>query len=139
MNSKLEHSAAQTVRTFWEAQQNGDRQTASALLSESLIWRVAGNHSAVARTYHGREAFFRELIGTLGQTFVTGTVQLEIRGIYSDASQSMVTSHIHETAEAQNGLSFDIEIITLMKVVDGMITTCDEFMDLHEVRRVFGQ
>lgn len=139
MNSQLERTAAQTVRTFWEAQQRGDRETARSVLAEALTWRVAGDHAAVARTYEGRDSFFDDLIGTLGQTFVPGTVQLDIKGIYCDEAQSIVTSHIHETAQTRLGMTFDIEIITIMKVENGLITDCDEFMDLHEVLRVFGK
>ncbi|MGO2053073.1 hypothetical protein ACT3UA_08605 [Glutamicibacter sp. 363] len=109
------------------------------MMAESLAWRVAGVHSAVARTYEGADSFFDDLIGTLGQTFVPGTVRLNIKGIYCDEAQSMVTSHVHETAQARNGMNFDIEIITIMKVEAGIITSCDEFMDLHEVLRVLGR
>lgn len=139
VNDQATANPAQVVRHFWEAQEKGDRAAARAVLSESLVWRVAGEHAAVARTYTGVDSFFEDLIGTLGKIFVPGTVSLQLRALYTDEVQSTVISHVHETAQARNGKEFDIEIITIMRVEDGMITTCDEFMDLHEVLRVFGE
>ena len=43
------------------------------------------------------------------------------------------------TARTRTGLDFDNEIVTIMTVRDGAIRTCLEFMDLHEVRRTFGE
>lgn len=139
MNDQATANPGQVVRDFWEAQEKGDRAAARAVLSESLVWRVAGEHAAVARTYTGVDSFFEDLIGTLGKTFVPGSVSLQLRALYTDEAQSAVISHVYETAQARNGKDFDIEIITIMRVEDGMITTCDEFMDLHEVLRVFGE
>ena len=139
MNEQATANPAQVVRDFWEAQERGDRDAARAVLSESLVWRVAGEHAEVARTYIGADSFFDDLIGILGKTFVPGSVSLQLRALYTDEAQSTVISHVHETAQARNGKVFDIEIITIMRVEDGVITTCDEFMDLHEVLRVFGE
>lgn len=137
MNSQSAAHPSQVVCAFWEAQERGDRETARSLLCDSLVWRVAGDHSEVARTYEGVDSFFQDLIGALGQVFVPGSVRLELTGIYTDEARDTVISHVHETVKARNGLDFDIEIVTIMHVVDGRISTCEEFMDLHEVRRVF--
>ncbi|OIH85371.1 hypothetical protein BLJ79_09400 [Arthrobacter sp. UCD-GKA] len=93
----------------------------------------------MARTYYGADAFFNELIGTLASTFVPGSAAMEMRGMYLDAEQSMVVTHLRETARTHDGLFFDNDIVTIMNVTDGRITRCQEFMDLHEVRRTFGE
>lgn len=139
MKEQAEVDCEQLVRAFWEAQANGDRAAARAVLAETLVWRVAGDHAVVARSYVGVDSFFDDLIDTLGQTFVPGSVRLELDAIYTDARQSTVISHVHETAQARNGKIFDVEIITIMRIESGRIAICDEFMDLHEVLRVFGE
>lgn len=138
MNNQPTADLEKVVRTFWEAQEKGDRAAAREVLSEELVWRVAGDHAAVARTYIGVDSFFDDLIGTLGKTFVPGSVRMQLRALYTDEGKSTVISHVHETAQARNGKNFDVEIITLMRIEDGLISTCEEFMDLHEVLRVFG-
>lgn len=127
------------VRKFWEAQAAGDKQSARTVLGADVEWTVAGRHSFLARTYRGADEFFDELIGTLAATFVPGSTVMDIRGMYLDTEQSVVVTHLHETARTHGGLLFENDIVTIMTVTDGRITRCQEFMDLHEVRRTFGE
>lgn len=127
------------VRKFWDAQAVGDEQSARSVLAEGLEWTVVGQHSRLARTYRGVDEFFDELIGTLAATFVPGSAVMEIRGMYLDAGQSVVVTHLRETASTRDGLLFDNDIVTIMTVAGGRIAKCQEFMDLHEVRRAFGE
>jgi ketosteroid isomerase-like protein len=127
------------VRKFWEAQAAGDAQSARTVLAADIEWTVVGQHSFLARTYRGAQEFFDELIGTLAATFVPGSAVMEIHGMYLDAEQSVVVTHLRETARTRDGQFFDNGIVTIMTVADGRITRCQEFMDLHEVRRAFGE
>lgn len=127
------------VRTFWEAQAAGDAKTARAVLAKDVEWTLVGHHSSLARTYRGVDEFFDGLIGTLAATFMPGSAAMEIRSMYLDAGQSTVVTHLRETATTRDGLFFDNDIVTIMAVIDGRITRCQEFMDLHEVRRTFGE
>ncbi|MGM0931192.1 MAG: nuclear transport factor 2 family protein [Actinomycetota bacterium] len=131
-------SLTETVRAFWAAQAVGDAETARMLMADDVEWTVVGRHAAVARTYRGVEAFFGELIAALGRTFEPGSAVMDIRGVYEDAAQSTVVTHLYETARTRTGLDFENDIVTIMTVEDGRITNCREFMDLHEVRRTFG-
>jgi ketosteroid isomerase-like protein len=130
---------ADVVRGFWDAQASGDRDAAHGVLAEDVEWTVVGRHSAVARTYRGRTEFFGVLIARLGEVFEPGSACLRVRGIYEDVEQDTVVTHLRETARTRTGLDFDNEIVTIMTVRDGAIRTCLEFMDLHEVRRTFGE
>ena len=127
------------VRGFWDAQASGNREAAHRVLAEDLEWTVVGRHSAVARTYRGRTEFFAGLIARLGEVFEPDTARMQVRGVYEDAEQDTVVTHLRETARTRTGLDFDNEIVTIMTVRDGAIRTCLEFMDLHEVRRTFGE
>jgi ketosteroid isomerase-like protein len=127
------------VRRFWEAQAAGDAQTTRTLVTDDMNWTVMGRHSSVARTYRGADEFFDKLIGTLTATFVPGSAAMEIHGMYLDTEQQVVVTHLRETARTRDGLIFDNDIVTIMTVADGRITHCREFMDLHEVRRTFGE
>ena len=129
---------AETVRAFWAAQAAGDAKAARALMADDVEWTVIGRHAAVARTYRGVDAFFGQLIATLGRTFEPGSAAMDIRGVYEDPAQSTVITELRETARTRTGLDFDNDIVTIMTVNDGRITSCREFMDLHEVRRTFG-
>ncbi|MGW6174124.1 nuclear transport factor 2 family protein [Arthrobacter sp. NPDC055138] len=126
------------VRAFWTAQAAGDAEAARTLMADDVVWAVVGRHAAVARTYRGVEAFFGELITTLSRTFEPGSAVMDIRDMYEDAAQSTVVTHLYETARTRTGLNFENDIVTIMTVKDGRITHCREFMDLHEVRRTFG-
>jgi ketosteroid isomerase-like protein len=127
-----------TVRAFWAAQAAGDAQSARALMCDDVEWTVVGQHAPVARTYFGTGEFFGQLMATLGRTFEPGSAVMDIRGMYEDAAQSTVVTHLRETARTRTGLTFDNEIVTIMTVRDGQIARCREVMDLYEVRRTFG-
>lgn len=123
----------EVVRRFWTAQQAGDAATARATLADDLTWQVVGRTHHCARVYHGPDGFFGELIALLGRSFVPGSVTLELTHV--TACGTTVVSEVHETAQGRNGHAFEVDLITVMEVEDGRITTCREYMDLAEVAR----
>ncbi|MDO5683345.1 MAG: nuclear transport factor 2 family protein [Propionibacteriaceae bacterium] len=124
-------SPAEVVRAFWEAQIAGDRAAAEALLSPHLEWRVMGRTHACARTFHGPEGFFGELIAMLGAAFVPGTRSMEVTNVFADGDQ--VLSEFSQSATSVTGHEFVLDIACIMRVENGLITTCREYMDLAEV------
>lgn len=127
------------VRRWWAARAAGDEPASRALLSVDLEWTVVGRHASVARTYRGPDAFFGELVAGNVEVFEPGSARTVIRGLYEDALQDTVVTHLHKTARTRNGLDFQNDIVTIMTVRGGLIGSCLEFMDLHEVRRTFGE
>lgn len=125
----------EVVAAFWAAQARGDAATAREQLAPDLEWVVVGRTHPVARTYHGPDGFFGELIAELGRAFEPGSVSLRVTA-QVEAGPTVVTE-VHETARARNGEEFVIDLLTVMEVVDGRIRTCREYMDLLEVSRSF--
>lgn len=123
------------VERFWAAQASGDRDAAAAQLAPELEWVVVGRGHPLARTFRGREAFFGELIAALGRGFRPGSVRLEVLEVLADTERGRVVSRIAETATGTGGEPFEVELITVMSVSDGLIHSCREVMDLGEVAR----
>ncbi|WP_432559044.1 nuclear transport factor 2 family protein [Granulicoccus sp. GXG6511] len=122
---------AEVVRDFWAAQIVGDRPAAEALLAPDLDWRVMGRTHSCARTFRGPDGFFGELIAMLGAAFVPGTRTMEVTNVFADGDQ--VLSEFSQSATSVTGHEFALDIACIMRVEDGLITTCREYMDLAEV------
>ncbi|MGJ3507708.1 nuclear transport factor 2 family protein [Enemella sp. A6] len=133
LNTNL--SNADIVARFWDAQIAGDRDTARALVHPEMTWTVIGRTHPIARTFHGADGFFGELLGELGRNLDRPTIKIEVQHIH-DAGDVVVTE-FHETATAKNGHEFVIDIICVMNLADGLITNCREYMDLAEVGAAF--
>lgn len=126
---------ADVVRRFWAARLAADQETTRELLDPDLTWRVVGRGHPVARTFHGHDGFLVELGSLLGSAFVPGSRTLEITDLI--ASGEKVVTELHETMAGRNGHDVVLDIVTVMRVVDGRITDCREYMDLAEVHAAF--
>lgn len=126
---------AEVARRFWEARSVGDSHATREVLADDVSWRVMGRGHPVARTFHGPDGFLDELGPLLGSAFVPGTRTLEITNLIEDGDQ--VVTELHETIEAKNGHDLVVDIVTVMRIADGRIVTCREYMDLAEVHAAF--
>lgn len=127
-------SSVPVVERFWAANAAGDVEGLKAVLSPDVEWTVVGHTVPIARTYHGWDGFFGELIATLMTLFVPGSVVFDIQEIYEDVGRSTVVTYFHETATSVTGASFRNDIVTIMKIEDGQIVRAREVMDLYEVK-----
>jgi ketosteroid isomerase-like protein len=123
------------VEQFWSANAAGDVDTLKAILASDVEWTVVGRTVPIAKTYHGQEEFFGELIATLIASFRPGTVQMAVTGMFEDLERSTVITQVREKAESVTGATFENDIITVMTIAGGRITAAAEYMDLLEVSR----
>jgi ketosteroid isomerase-like protein len=123
------------VERFWAANATGDVDTLKAVLAPDVEWTVVGRTVPIAKTYHGQDEFFGELIATLIASFTPGTVQMTVTGMFEDLERSTVVTQVHERAESVTGATFDNDIVTVMTIADGRIAAAAEYMDLLEVSR----
>lgn len=128
----------QVIQDFWAGHLAGDHDALKKVLAEDFTWTIAGNTSPIAVTYHGWDGFFGELLEALAQSFVPGSLQMELVGLYADEEEGVGVVHIHETATLHNGNSVDQEIVDIITVRDNKIVEIREIMDLAEVNRAFG-
>lgn len=126
---------AEVVRRFWAARAEADAGTTRELLDPAVTWHVVGRGHPVARTFHGPDGFLGELGPMLGSAFVPGSRTLEITNLI--AADDQVVTELHETMAGRNGHDVVLDIVTVMRVVNGRITECREYMDLAEVHAAY--
>lgn len=120
---------------FWDAQRRGDPTAARALLATDVVWTVAGRGLDVAGTYTGADSFFEELLPTLGRAFEPGTFSCEVLDVFEDPSRDTAITVFRDTALARNGHAFDLVIVAVMAVENGLVTRVLEVTDLAECAR----
>lgn len=126
---------AEVVRRFWAARSAADAETTRALLAPDVTWRVVGRGHPTAQTFRGHDGFLIELGALLGSAFVPGSRKLEITNLIAAGDQ--VVTELHETMSGRNGHDVVLDIVTVMRVHDGRITECREYMDLAEVHAAY--
>lgn len=131
-------SVRDTINRFWTAHAAGNHDGLRQVLAEDFTWTVVGRTSPVAKTYHGWDGFFGELLGGLATAFKPGTLNMELLGSYADEGQGVGILHLFETVTLRNGNSVEQEIVDIFKLRDGRIVEVREIMDLAEVNRGFG-
>ncbi len=130
-------SVRQVLQDFWAGHSAGDRDALKRVLAEDFTWTVEGNTSPVCGTLHGWEGFFG-LLDVLANTFVPGTLDMQLQGLYADEEQGVGVIIIREAADLHNGTSIDQVIVDVITVRDGRIVEVREVLDLAETNRAFG-
>lgn len=130
-------SVRQVLRDFWAGHTTRDHEALAKVVADDLVWTVVGRTSPVAARFEGREAYFG-LLKMLDETFVPGSVSMDLLGLYADEEESAGVIHIHEQATLHNGNSVDQEIVDVITIRNNQIVEVREVMDLAEVNLGFG-
>lgn len=131
-------SVRTTLDHFWKAHAAGDHEALKQVLERDLTWTVVGRTCPIAKTYHGWDGFFGELLGGLATAFEPGSLNMKLLGSYADEDQGVGVLHLFETATTATGVELEQEIVDIIKVRDGKIVDVREIMDLAEVIAAFG-
>lgn len=131
-------TARSVIEAFWQGHSTGDHDALKRIVSPEITWTVVGKTCPIAKTYHGWDGFFGELLGGLASAFKPGTLDMRLKGIHADEATGVGILHLEESATLQNGNVIDIEIVDIITVRDGKIVDVREVMDLAAVNAAFG-
>ena len=108
------------------------------LLADDVTWEVVGRGVPWARTYQGKAEVFGDYMGKLQQRLDPAGTRITNVDTFVDEEKGAIVFHNHDALSLVSGEKVEVDIILLMRVVDGRITHVREFMDLREVVAAFG-
>jgi ketosteroid isomerase-like protein len=95
------------------------------LLAEDATWTIVG-HSVASKSYHGREAFMREVIRPFNARMAVG-LQPTIRGLYADGDSVII--FFDASATARDGQPYTNTYAWFFHMRDGKVTEAYAFFD----------
>jgi len=103
------------------------------LLTETSTWTIVGR-SAASRTYHGREAFMRDVIRPFNAR-MSAPLKPVIRHIYSDGDT--VIAFFDAKGTATDGQPYANTYAWFLEMRDGKIATAHAFFDSVEFNELW--
>jgi ketosteroid isomerase-like protein len=107
---------ADVVRRLFEAFALKDGFRLRGLFAEDAVWRVPGE-SAMAGTYHGRDAIFR-FLGRLPKE-TGGTYASQLIDVLASAERAAALSR---ASGERRGRRLDLDQVLLFRLHDGLVT-----------------
>jgi ketosteroid isomerase-like protein len=125
------HPHAQLAERAYKAFAAGDMQTLDELMTEDLVWHIAGT-SAISGTYEGKPAVFGFLQQLAERT--GGTFSLDVHDIIADDAHAVALLHAYGE---RNGRQLDDEEVHVMHITDGAVTSFWSYAWDQEARNAF--
>lgn len=117
------------IETMLNAWMAGDGTAFPPLLSDDVVWTIAGN-SLAAGTTRGRAELMAKVLAPFGARFVHSSDRFRprrIHGIYADGD--VVIAHIDAAGIANDGKPYSNSYVWLLTMRNGKIVEATAFFD----------
>ena len=113
----------------------GNRAAFADCLADDLVMRVTGQYSW-SRTFHGKQAFLRDLHGYLATLVAEGRRTIPLNFV---AGGDHVVVEAHGEMRTRTGVPYNNEYCLVYRIKDGKIVEMREYCDSVLTETVLGQ
>ncbi|HJQ70877.1 MAG TPA: nuclear transport factor 2 family protein [Blastocatellia bacterium] len=125
----------QLIETIFSELSKGNSKPLADTFSDKVRWNISGSIKW-SRTYDGKEAVFKQLLGPLA-SLVEGPIRLTAHRIIAEGDYVVVEARGNSTTKS--GKDYNNTYCFVIRVVDGKIEELTEYMDTALAVAVFGE
>ncbi|MGW7254776.1 nuclear transport factor 2 family protein [Streptomyces sp. NPDC054834] len=118
------------VIRYVEAVRDGAADVIHDSFAADATWHYPGS-LPISKVWHGRDEIIDEFLGSMGEVFVPGTLEIELVGTIAEGER--VVAEWTAKAETVYGGTYDNRCLGIYTVRDGKIASVVEYADTQHV------